>query len=320
MSEVRAAAPPRRRATPAPRGHQSKAALVWRYRWIYALILPTVIYFVLFAYLPMIGLQIAFKDFKVFAGMWESPWVGLEHFRTMFGSEKFPELIRNTLLISFYRILFGFPVPIIFALLLNEVRRMWFKRGVQTVTYFPHFLSWVVFAGIVINILGPTGIVNTLLVNTGGDRINFLTNPDSFRAVLVLTGIMKEFGWGAIIYLAALSSIDPELYEAARVDGARKLRQIWHVTLPGLRPVMAVLLVLSLGGLLDAGFDQVFQLQNGAVLEVGDIIDTYVYRAGLLEAQFELATAVGLFKGVVGLAMIVSANWVLRRMGQRSIW
>lgn len=299
---------------------KQQATLVWRYRWIYLLIAPTIIYFIVFAYVPMIGLQIAFKDFKVFSGMWESPWVGFEHFRVIFSSDKFPELIRNTLLISLYRIVFGFPVPIIFALLLNEVRRVWFKRAVQTVTYFPHFLSWVVFAGITVNILGPTGIINTLLIDSGGDRINFLTNPDTFRSVLVLTGITKEFGWGAIIYLAALSGIDANLYEAARVDGAGKLRQIWHVTLPGLRPVMAVLLVLSLGNLLDAGFDQVFQLYNGAVLEVGDIIDTYVYRVGLLDAQFELATAVGLFKGVVGLAMILAANYVLRRMGQRSIW
>ncbi|HEY8457746.1 MAG TPA: ABC transporter permease subunit [Actinopolymorphaceae bacterium] len=303
-----------------PGRFRKKYVEIWRYRWIYAMILPTVIYFVIFAYLPMIGLQIAFKDYKVFRGMWESPWVGFEHFETMFASEKFFELIRNTLLISFYRILFGFPVPIIFALLLNEVRRMWFKRSVQTVTYFPHFLSWVVFAGIVINILGPTGLLNTLIVEAGGERVNFMTNPDLFRSVVVVTGILKEFGWGAIIYLAALSGIDPQLYEAARVDGAGKLRQIWHVTLPGLRPVMAVLLVLSLGNLLDAGFDQIFQLQNAAVLEVGDIIDTYVYRIGLLEAQFELATAVGLFKGVVGLVMIVTANHVLRRMGQRSIW
>lgn len=299
---------------------RAKFKLAWRSRWIYLLILPTIVYFVVFAYVPMIGLQIAFKDFKVFSGMWESPWVGFEHFQTLFASDKFPELIRNTLLISLYRIVFGFPVPIIFALLLNEVRRMWFKRSVQTVTYFPHFLSWVVFAGIIVNIFGPTGIVNTLVVDAGGDRINFLTNPDTFRSVLVLTGIMKEFGWGAIIYLATLSGIDANLYEAARVDGASKLRQIWHVTLPGLRPVMAVLLVLSLGNLLDAGFDQVFQLYNGAVLEVGDIIDTYVYRVGLLDAQFELATAVGLFKGVVGLVMILAANFVLRRMGQRSIW
>ncbi|MET9023305.1 ABC transporter permease subunit [Actinopolymorpha sp. NPDC004070] len=308
------------RAAPVGLARRSRAARIWQYRTIYLLIAPTLVYFVIFAYLPMVGLQIAFKDFKVFGGMWDSPWVGLDNFRTVFSSEKFPQLIRNTLLISFYRILFGFPVPLIFALLLNEVRTRWFKRSIQTVTYFPHFLSWVVFAGIVINILGPSGLLNTLLLDAGGHRVNFLTNPDTFRSVVVLTGIMKEFGWGAIIYLAALSGIDAQLYEAARVDGAGKLRQIWHVTLPGLRPVMAVLLVLSLGNLLDAGFDQIFQLYNGAVLDVGDIIDTYVYRIGLLDAQFETATAVGLFKGVVGLVMIVTANHVLRRMGQRSIW
>ncbi|SDS75044.1 putative aldouronate transport system permease protein [Actinopolymorpha singaporensis] len=299
---------------------RSTAARIWQYRTIYLLILPTIVYFVVFAYLPMIGLQIAFKDFRVFGGMWNSPWVGLDNFRAVLSSEKFPQLVRNTLLISTYRIVFGFPVPLIFALLLNEVRTRWFKRSIQTVTYFPHFLSWVVFAGIVINILGPSGLLNTLLLDAGGHRVNFLTNPDTFRSVVVLTGIMKEFGWGAIIYLAALSGIDAQLYEAARVDGAGKLRQIWHVTLPGLRPVMAVLLVLSLGNLLDAGFDQIFQLYNGAVLDVGDIIDTYVYRIGLLDAQFETATAVGLFKGVVGMVMIVTANHVLRRMGQRSIW
>ncbi len=301
-------------------GKRSLGAEIWRHRWIYLLILPTIVYFVVFAYLPLVGLQIAFKDFQVFRGMWESPWVGFEHFDTVFSSEKFPQLIRNTVVISLYRLVFGFPVPVLFALLLNEVRHLMFKRGVQTITYFPHFLSWVIFAGIVINILGPSGILNTLIMGAGGDRVNFLTNPDTFQAVVVGTGILKEFGWAAIIYLAALSGIDPQLYEAARVDGARKLRQIWHVTLPGLRPVMAVLLVLSLGTILDAGFDQIFQLQNGAVLEVGDIIDTYVYRIGLLEAQYEVATAVGLFKGVVGLVLIVTANYILRRLGQRSIW
>jgi len=299
---------------------RSTVADVWRYRWLYLLILPALAYFVVFSYVPLAGIQIAFKDFQVFTGMWESPWVGFDHFATVFSSEKFPDLIRNTLLISLYRLVFGFPVPILFALLLNEVRHILFKRSIQTVTYFPHFLSWVVFAGIVINLLGPAGVINTLLAQFGAEPVNFLTNPDLFRSVLVSTGILKEFGWGAIIYLAALTGIDPQLYEAARVDGAGKLRQIWHVTLPGLRPVMAVLLVLSLGTMLDAGFDQVFQLQNGAVLGVGDIIDTYVYRIGLLEAQYEIATAVGLFKGVVGLVMIVTANYVLRRMGQRSIW
>lgn len=292
----------------------------WRYRQIYLLILPTIIYFIVFAYIPFYGLQLAFKDFQIFRGIWVSPWVGFEHFETLFSSEKFPQLLRNTLLISAYRLIFGFPVPILFALLLNEVTHIWFKRSVQTITYFPHFLSWVVMAGIVINLLGPTGIINSLLQDMGYGSVNFLTNPDLFRTNLVVTGILKEFGWGAIIYLAALTGIDPQLYEAAKIDGAGKLRQIWDITLPGLRPVMAVLLVLSMGTLLEAGFDQVFMLLNGAVLQTGDIIDTYVYRVGLLEAEFELATAVGLFKGVVGMVMIISANYALRRFGERSIW
>jgi putative aldouronate transport system permease protein len=301
-----------------PRGRTLRE--VWRYRQLYLLILPAIIYFIIFAYVPLYGLQLAFKDFQVFRGMWESPWVGFKHFETLFTGEKFPELLRNTLLISFYRLVFGFPVPILFALLLNEVRHIWFKRSVQTVTYFPHFLSWVVMAGIVFNLLGPTGIINSLLRDAGWNPVNFLANPDLFRINLVLTGILKEFGWAAIIYLAALPGIDPQLYESAKVDGAGKLRQIRDITLPGLRPVMAVVLVLALGTLLDAGFDQVFMLLNGAVLEVGDIIDTYVYRVGLLEAQFEIATAVGLFKGVTGMVMIIAANSMLRRFGERSIW
>jgi putative aldouronate transport system permease protein len=292
----------------------------WRHRQLYLLILPAIVYFILFAYIPFYGLQIAFKDFQVFRGIWASPWVGFDHFHDLFTSPKFPELLRNTLLISAYRLVFGFPFPILFALLLNEVRKMWFRRTIQTVTYFPHFLSWVVMAGIVINLIGPAGIVNTLLEDMGFDTVNFMTNPDLFRTNVVATGILKDFGWGAIIYLAALTGIDPQLYEAAKVDGAGKLRQIWDITIPGLRPTMAVLLVLSLGTLLDAGFDQIFMLLNGATFETGDIIDTYVYRVGLLDAQFEIATATGLFKGVVGLVMIVSANAILRRFGERSIW
>ena len=315
----------RRRTSPpaagSPRSTRGGLAAVWQYRWLYLMILPTIVYFVVFAYLPMIGLQIAFKDFKVFSGMWASPWVGFEHFQAMFASEKFPELLRNTLLLSLYRIVFGFPVPIIFALLLNEVRRMWFKRTVQTVTYFPHFLSWVVFAGIVVNILGPTGIVNTLLIDSGGDRINFLTNPDTFRSVLVLTGIMKEFGWGAIIYLAALVRHRLDVVRggtgrrcgSAAADLARDAA--WPAAHHGGAPRAVV--GKPSRRRVRPGLPA---LQRSRDLDVADIIDTWVYRVGLLDAQFELATAVGLFKGVVGMVLIVTANHVLRRMGQRSLW
>ncbi|MBM7566819.1 ABC transporter permease [Paenibacillus sacheonensis] len=293
---------------------------IWQSRYIYLLILPTIVYFAIFTYTPFYGITIAFKDFKIMSGIMHSPWVGFEHFRSMFDSEKFPELLKNTIIISLYRLVFGFPVPILFALLLNEVRHLWFKRIVQTVTYFPHFLSWVVFGGIIYNFIGPSGIINLLLVNAGLDKFNFTTNADVFRTVIVITAIMKEFGWGAIIYLAALSGIDAQLYEAAKIDGAGKMRQIWHVTLPGIRPIIALLFCLQLAGILDAGFDQIFIFLNPAVYDVGDIIDTYVYRLGLLQSQFELATAVGLFKGIIGVILIVSANNVIRRMGEKSLW
>ena len=293
---------------------------IWEHRQLYLLLLPAVVYFLLYSYAPFWGLQIAFKQFQVFRGIWASPWVGFQHFQDLFGSLAFYQVLRNTILLSVYRIVFGFPVPIAFALLLNEVRVAWFKRSIQTVTYFPHFLSWVVFAGIIYNVMGPAGMIDALLKDIGLPSVNFLTDPRLFKGMLVGTGIVKDFGFSAIIYLAALGGIDPQLYEAAMVDGAGKLRQTWHVTLPGLRPIMAVVLVLSIASLMDAGFDQVFNMYNGAVLQVGDIIDTYVYRVGLLDAQYEFATAVGIFKGVVGLILVVSANYALRRFGERSIW
>ncbi len=284
------------------------------------LVIPTIVYFLIFTYLPFVGLQIAFKDFQIFKGMWESPWVGWKNFVDVFNSAKLPQVTINTITISLYRLLFGFPVPILFALLLNEVRVMWFKRTIQTVTYFPHFLSWVVFSGIVFNLLGPLGIVNILLTNLGFEPINFLTMPEYFRTILVVTGIVKEFGWGAIIYLAALSGLDPQQFEAAKIDGAGKLRQIWHITLPGIRSMIVLMLILSLGGILDAGFDQVFMMYNGAVMSVGDIIDTYVYRLGLMEAQYEMATVFGLLKGIIGFVLIVTANAIIRRLGEKSLW
>ncbi|MFD0715410.1 ABC transporter permease [Paenibacillus sp. GCM10027626] len=304
-------------------GRQQKSRLgtrIWKSRYLYLLILPTIIYFAIFTYAPFYGISIAFKDYKIMAGIWDSPWVGFKHFAAIFTSEKFPYLLKNTIIISLYRIAFGFPVPILFALLLNEVRSIWFKRSIQTITYFPHFLSWVVFAGIIYNFIGPNGIINLLLVNAGFEKINFTTNEELFRSIVVVTAILKEFGWGAIIYLAALAGIDSQLYEAAKIDGAGKLRQIWHITLPGIRPIIALLFCLQLAGILDAGFDQIFMFLNPAVYDVGDIIDTYVYRLGLLQSQFEMATAVGLFKGVIGMIFIITANSFIRRMGEKSLW
>ncbi|MFC5648645.1 ABC transporter permease [Paenibacillus solisilvae] len=307
-----------------PNGMKNKSrrlgTRIWKSRFIYLLILPTIIYFAIFTYAPFYGITIAFKDYKIIAGIMDSPWVGFKHFEAMFTSEKFPALLKNTVIISMYRLLFGFPIPILFALMLNEVRNIWFKRFIQTITYFPHFLSWVVFAGIIYNFIGPSGIINLVLANTGLEKFNFTTNPDVFRTLVVITAILKEFGWGAIIYLAALSGIDSQLYEAAKIDGAGKLRQIWHITLPGIRPIIALLFCLQLAGILDAGFDQIFMFLNPALYDVGDIIDTYVYRLGILQSQFELATAVGLFKGIIGMILIITANTIIRRMGEKSLW
>ncbi|MFC5406599.1 ABC transporter permease [Cohnella soli] len=291
-----------------------------RHKFIYLMILPTFIYFLVFSYVPMVGIVIAFKDIQLFKGIWASPWVGLEHFRTFFGSIQFNRLMGNTLTISLSRILFGFPIPILFALLLNEVRIGVFKKAVQTITYFPHFLSWVIFGGIIYNLLGPIGAVNLILNLLGMEKIDFMTNPSIFRGMLIVTGILKEFGWGAIIYLAALSGIDGTLYEAARIDGAGKLRQVWHITLPGIRSTIVLMFVLSLAGIMDAGMEQILILANPLVYSTSDIIDTYVYRIGLQESNFGLATAVGLFKGVIGTILIVLGNMIVRRTGERSIW
>ena len=287
---------------------------------MYLFILPTLIFFIVFSYVPYYGLQIAFKDFKLFAGMEASPWVGLQYFKEFFNSPDFGRLLRNTLLISIYRIIFGFPMPILFALLLNEVRHSWYKRIIQTVTYFPNFLSWVVYAGIILVFISPTGVVNALLKAAGAPQIQILTSSTYFVPMLIVTDILKGFGFGAIIYLAALSNIDPQLYEAAAIDGAGKLRQTWHVTLPGIRSTIVVMLILALGGVMNAGFDQIFQLYNSSVQEVADIIDTFVYRIGLQSAQYSLGTAVGLFKGVIGFILIYTANSLVRRTGEYSLW
>jgi putative aldouronate transport system permease protein len=293
---------------------------MWKWRYIYLFILPAVIYFFIFSYVPYYGLQIAFKDYKIFSGMDASPWVGFQYFEEFFRSPDFGRLLRNTIVISMLRILIGFPMPILFALLLNEVRHMWYKRSVQTITYFPNFLSWVVFAGIVMVFIAPTGIINQMLKSFGMQPVQILTSTTYFVPMLIFTDILKGFGFGAIIYLAALANIDPQLYEAAVMDGANKLRQIWHVTLPGIRSTIVVMLILALGGVMNAGFDQIFQFYNSSVQEVADIIDTFVYRIGLQSAQYSLGTAVGLFKGIIGFVLIVTANSIVRRTGEYSIW
>jgi len=286
--------------------------------WIIAL--PGVLHLALFKYVPMLGNVIAFQDYNIFSGLFGSRWVGLKHFATMFTYEEFFEILRNTLLLSFYSILFGFPAPLLLALLLNEMRIRWLKRPVQTLLYLPHFLSWVIVGGVFINLLSLDGFVNTALGWFGFEKTDFMTRPEYFRGIVVSTYIWKEVGWGMIIYLAALTSINPHLYEAAMVDGASRWRQMWHITLPSLTPTIVALFLLRIGNVLDSNLEQVLILLNPLVQDVGEVIDTYVYRVGLLDAQYSFSTAVGLFKSAVGFFLIAAMNQISRRTTGESIY
>ncbi len=288
---------------------------------LYLMVLPGIIFFLIFRYFPMYGAVIAFKDYQVLQGFTGSEWVGFKHFRTIFSSPFFYNVLGNTLLISLYKLLFGLPAAVLLALLLNEVRIAWFKRLVQTVTYLPHFLSWVVVFGVLMATLSPSsGLLNKGLVALGGQPINFLASPQWFRSVLVLSDIWKDLGWSTIIYLAALTGISPTLYEAAVVDGASRLQRIRYITLPGILPVIVLVTLLRIGSLLSAGFEQVFVLYNPSVYSVADIIDTWVYRQGIQGFQFSVAAAVGLFKGAVGALLLIAANWLSKRFAGTGIW
>ncbi|WP_091173056.1 sugar ABC transporter permease [Paenibacillus sp. 1_12] len=285
------------------------------------MIVPGLLFFVIFRYIPIIGSLIAFQDYNVFSGIWGSKFVGFKHFENLFMYPEFLRILSNTLLISLYQLIFGFSAPIILSLLLNEVRKMVFKRVIQTVIYLPHFLSWVIVGGLVINVLSPNyGIVNELLSYFGYEKIFFLQQPEYFRSIVVVSGIWKEVGWGTIIYLAALAGINPELYEAADVDGASKLRQVFSITLPALLPTIMVLLLLRIGNILDLGFEQIYILLNPLIKETGEIIDTYIYEVGLLGFQYSYTTAIGIFKSVIGLILIVGANQLSKKLTGNSLY
>ncbi|WP_377561684.1 ABC transporter permease [Paenibacillus chungangensis] len=287
---------------------------------LYLFLIPGLLYFVIFKYLPMYGIMIAFQDYSPFKGIAGSPFVGLKHFMRFFEDDAFITVFRNTLLISLYKLIFGFPVPIILALMLNEVRVLWFKRTAQTLFYIPHFFSWVIFGGIVIQVLSSKGMVNSVIAFFGGDPILFMAEKSFFRSILVISDILKESGWASIIYIAAIAGVDPALYEAVRMDGAKKRHEIWHVTLPGIKSTIIILFILQLGNILELGVQQVFMLYNPLVYEVGDIIDTYVYRVGLTEQKYSFATAVGLFQATVGLILIYMANFLAKRYGGGGLW
>ena len=289
-------------------------------RYLYLMLIPVIAYYIIFHYYPLWGAQIAFKNFNFSKGVWGSPWVGFVNFEEFFSAFYFTRLLRNTVLLSVFNILWSFPAPIILALLLNEVRFNWFKRTVQTVTYLPHFISTVVICGLIIDFFSRGGIVNQLTSYFGFASKAFMVEPSYFRGIYIGSGIWQEIGWGSIIYLAALAGIDQELYEACRIDGAGKFRQLITVTLPGIAPTTIILLILRVGRLMNVGHEKVMLLYNTATYETADIISTFVYRKGLLEMDYSYSAAVGLFNSVINFMLIIAVNKISKSVSETSLW
>jgi len=288
---------------------------------LYLFALPLVLYYVIFHYVPLYGLQIAFKNFLATKGIWGSDWVGLEHFQRFFHSYYFWTLIQNTLGISLYELAVGFPVPILLALAINELRNGFFKRFAQTVTYAPHFISVVVISGMIISFLSPSkGVVNHFIEWLGFDPIPFMSEPGWFKSIFVLSGVWQNAGWGTIIYLAVLTSVDPQHHESAMIDGASKWQRVWHINLPSVVPTMIILLILNVGQFMAVGFEKIYLLQNQLNLDSSEIISTYVYKSGLLQAQYSFATAIGLFNAIINFILLLAVNRLARRAGETSLW
>lgn len=288
---------------------------------LYLFLLPSLVLVILFAYFPMYGVQIAFKNFSAAKGIWDSQWVGLEHFIRFFKSYYFWQLIKNTLTLSVFGLILGFPLPILLALGLNELKDGVFKKTVQTVTYAPYFISTVVMCGMIIAFLNPeTGIINKLIEAFGGSRVSFLTEGSKFPSVYVLSGVWQGTGWGSIIYLAALTGVDPQLHEAAIIDGATRLQRIWHINIPSIVPTMVVLLILNTGGLLSVGHEKILLLQNSLNAETSEVISTYVYKTGLVSAQYSFSTAVGLFNSAINFIILVAVNTIASHVSENSLW
>ncbi|CAM4300179.1 putative aldouronate transport system permease protein [Paenibacillus endophyticus] len=289
---------------------------MYKHRFLYILLLPTLLFYVLFQYVPMYGVLLAFKEYHIREGIMSSPWVGLANFRELVNQSDFWQAFTNTIIISCGRILFEFPTAIILALLINEVTKERFKKFYQTVYTFPHFISWVIISGIMFNFLSESGVLNQIIASFGFDKQTFMTDPGLFRPILFLSSMWKEIGWSAIIYLAAIAGINPELYEAARIDGANRFQQLMAVTWPSIRGTAAILLILAVGNAMNGGFEQVFNLYNPGVYETGDIIDTYLYRSAFGDGlSFGVTTAVGLFKAVLNFVLLYSANFMVKRLG-----
>lgn len=284
--------------------------------------LPGVLYFIVFRYIPMYGVVIAFQDFSINKGIWGSEWVGFEQFRKLFQGLSFTSVFKNTVIISLYKLILGFPAPIILALLLNEVKNQKFKKVTQTIVYLPHFISWVILAGLISMFLHPdSGLINEAVkLFNEGRGIDFLVSKKYFRSILVITDIYKGIGWGSIVYIAAISAIDATVYEAAMVDGANRWKQMWYITLPELKSTIIVMFILNMGGILNAGFEQILLLYNPRVYDVADIIDTYVYRNGIMSSNYSMSTAAGLFKSVISMGLIIITNKVAHMMEEDGLW
>ena len=292
---------------------------IWNYKVLYIMALAGFAYFILFRYVTLYGLLIAFKNFRLRAGIMGSPWVGFANFPKALGDPRFPQIILNTLVISFGRLIFGFPAPIILALLLNELKSLVFKRSIQSVLYLPHFISWIIMAGLCYNLFSITnGVIPLFLKNLGISMPSLISDPRYFIGFIIGSDIWKNMGWGTIIYLAAISGIDPELYESAVVDGCNRFKQVIHITLPCISLTIVTLLVLNTGGIMNAGFDQIFNLYGPTTMNVADIIDTYVYRLGLLNGRFEFSTIIGLFKSVINCILLFTVNWVSGKISESS--
>ncbi|KHL97071.1 protein lplB [Paenibacillus sp. IHB B 3415] len=291
-----------------------------KYRWQYLMILPGLVLLFVFNYIPMAGIQVAFRDFRIGGSIWNSPWVGFSNFEFL-QDPQFLTIVENTLFISVLKFIFGFPAPILLALLINEIRSSRFKRFVQSVSYLPHFFSWIVVAYILHSFLSlDDGLINQFITRTGGEPIFFLGSDDWFRPMVIVSGLWKETGWNTILFLAAITTIDPQLYEAAKVEGAGRLAQIRHITLPGMIPTITIILILSIPGLITIGMDQIYPLMNSANMGVADVLDTYVLRSGLQQGYFGMATAVGLLSSVISLLLVISSNQFSRKINGEGLW
>lgn len=311
----------KRKASPSPGIKRGRiAADIKKDLSLYIMFIPFLLHLLIFTYKPMYGIIIAFKDFNAYQGIWGSEWVGLEHFKTFVSGAYFGRTLKNTFLLGIYNLIFSFPAPILLAILLNEVRTKKLKSFFQTATFLPHFISTVVICGITVNLLAPSGVVNNLIEALGGERIYFMTKPEWFRTIYIGTGIWAACGYSSIIYLSALSGIDPSLYEACVIDGGNKFRQIIHITLPGILPTIIIKLILSVGGMFSVGYEKIILLYQPVTYETADVISTYMYRLGMSEGKYDFATAVGLFNSLVALVFVLATNIISKRVTETSLW